>query len=161
MSLQNFFLVPVDGYIIKVQGSTPKGGQARFKVQGGDLEKGGLTSLYFCLLTRKCETNFTWWDLMRIFNNFNKLKFNQINLVDIDETVLFKKEKLADGSEASKLETSLIDDFCQKYFTDKNFLNEGLKISVFNATYYPGLAKNCGRLLKNIGGDIISSKDAV
>lgn len=54
----------------------------------------------------------------------------------------------------------LVDDFSQKYFTDKRFLEEGVKISVFNAAHYTGLAKNCSRLLKNMGGEIVSSKDS-
>ena len=54
----------------------------------------------------------------------------------------------------------MVDDFSQRYFTDKRFLEEGVKISVFNATHYPGLAKNCSRLLKNIGGEIVNSKDS-
>jgi len=157
MSLQNLFVVPIDGYIVK----TPKIQSAswRTKSQSENLEKGRLTSLYFCLLTRNYETNLSGWDLIRVFNHLNKLKFNNINLVKIEETILFKKEELADGSEVFRLETLQIDDFSQKQFTDKHFLNEGLKLSVFNATNYSGLAKNASRLLKNIGGEIVSSKD--
>ena len=130
------------------------------QISNSDLEKGKLGSLYFCLLARKCETNLTWRDLLRVFSNLGKLKFNQTNLVNIEETVLFKEEKLVDGSEVSRLETLQIDDFSQRYFTDKSFLTNGLKISVFNATNYPGLSKSVSRLIRNIGGEIVSSKDA-
>lgn len=153
MSLQNLFVAPIDGQIIKIKNE-------KLKMKNKNLEKGKLTSLYLCLLTRRCETNLSVWDLIRVFSHLNKLKFNNINLVKIEETILFKKEKLADGSEVFRLETLQIDDFSQRYFTDKKFLNEGLKLSILNATNYPGLAKNVSRLLKNIGGEMVSSKDA-
>jgi hypothetical protein len=146
MSLQNFFKVPLEGEFISPSNT--------------GLEKGKLSSLYLCLLVKRCETSLNWWDLTRIFSQFSQLKLNQVRLLKIEETNLFKKERLADQSEAMRLETSLIDDFSQKYFTDKNFLNAGLKISVVNATHYAGLAKASSRLLKNIGGEVITSEDA-
>jgi len=153
MSLQNFFTVPIDGYIVKIPDS-------KFEIQNVSLEKARLSSLYFCLLTRDCKTDLGLWSLIRVFNNLGKLKFNQIDLTKIEETILFKKEKIADGSEVLRLESLQIDDFSQMFFTDKKFLNEGLKINVLNATYHPGLAKNASCLLRNIGGDIINNRDA-
>ena len=152
-SLQNFFLAPIDGYVVKVKSE-------KLKVKSENIERGRLTSLYFCLLTRKCGSDLSWWDLIRIFNRISRLKHDKIFLINIEKTALFKKEKLFDESEALRLVSLLVDDFSQRYFTDKIFLEEGMKISVFNATHYSGLAKNCSRLLRNIGGEIVGSKDA-
>lgn len=145
MSMQNFFNAPIDGWII---GPGNK-----------DLEKGKLTSLYVCLLAGKCKTSFSLRDLLRIFSKTGSLKFNQISLVKIEETVLIRKENLADGSDILKLESSLVDDFSQRYFADKRILTEGLRINVINGTDYPGLAKKAGGLIKNIGGETISSEE--
>jgi len=153
LSLQNFFTVPIDGQITKI----PKFQNS--KIPNNDLERGRLTPLCLCLLTKRCESNLSWWDLFRIFNRIRRLKLNQVRLIAVEETALLKKEKLADNSEVLRLETALIDDFSQKYFLDKSFLNEGFRITIVNATNYPGLAKNAARLLKNIGGEIISSQD--
>ncbi|HUV46968.1 MAG TPA: LytR C-terminal domain-containing protein [Candidatus Bathyarchaeia archaeon] len=153
ISLQQFFSVPIDAYLVKTSGRS-------FKINRESLEKGKLTSIFFCLVRGKCKTNLSWGDLLRLQSRIAKLKLNELKLINIEETSLYKKDKLADGTEISTIKQSLIDEFVQKYFSDKGFLDDGLKISILNATNFSGLAKKAGGLLKNIGGEIVSSQDA-
>jgi len=140
MSLQNFLAVPIDGFIF-FNNCRP-----------GEIED---QKFSLCLIGQKCRTNLSWWDLLRFKFRQNRLKLNQIRTLAIEEECLLKKEKLADGSEIFSLETSLIDDFSQRYFSEKDILTAGLKITVANESSAVGLAKKAGRLLKNIGAEIV------
>lgn len=60
-SLQSFFIIPIDGYIVKLKTQNSK------LKTNESLEKGRLASLYLCLLTKKCESNFSWRDLIKNF----------------------------------------------------------------------------------------------
>lgn len=152
-SLQNYLGAPIDGYVISNK-------KTKLKINDESLEKGKTGSLLSAVLSGQAESSLGIWDLLRFFFQARKLKLNQLRLIEIENTVLFQKTKLADQSGVYKLDESLLLEFTPKYFTDKGFLNERLKISVYNATNYPGVAKNTGRMLKNIGGEILFSADA-
>jgi hypothetical protein len=150
-SLQNFFLVPIDGFFIN---------ESEKFFQFSQSEKEALSKLLLPLVKGKVDTNFCWRDIIRLINNLRRLNISNINVISLQNTNLYREEKLADGTTAVKLEPSLIDEFVQKYFTNPKILQEGLKISVYNATNSPGLADKAGRLIKNIGGEIIISENA-
>jgi len=150
-SLQNFFLVPIDGYLID---------NLENKDKNLGLDKGSLYKILLQSLKGGIDSNLSWWDIVRITNSFRKLNINSINLIDLQETNLYQKEQLADGTQVARLETSLIDDFVQKYFSDAKVLQEGYKISIYNATSHHQLAELGGRLIKNISGQVILSDNA-
>lgn len=153
LSLQNFFLAPIDGYVIQLKSQ-------KSKVKTEELEKGKLYFLASCFVNKNCQSNLSWWDLIRISLAINRLKLNQIIYLDIQEAGLVKKAVLADKSEVFILEDFGVDEFSQKIFLDRALGEQDYKVSVVNATNFPGLAKNMSRFLTNIGVHVILSEDA-
>ncbi len=156
LSLQHYFMIPVDAYLVEKSKNSLNEGQ----ISNNSLERGRLLGMMPCLLTKKCQMNLSWWDLIGVSRKIGRLKFNQVRLIKLEESLLFKKERLADNSEAFRVEESRIDDFIQRYFTDKEISNQDLKISVINAAGRTQLAKKSTRLLTNIGARVINTQDA-
>lgn len=170
-SLQNYFHLPMDGYIIQVNSvppddslvgipTRPMPGGKKFIVKSEAIEKGNVLSLVFCVVTHKCETNLSSWDLLKIFNKFRQLKLTQVRVIDLlDQPNMVRQEKLPDGTQVLRLETLMLDDLGQKYFTDKLFISDHLKTILINATDYPQLAQKVSLLLTNSGLEVIVAKD--
>jgi len=142
-SLQNFFKVSFDGYCTGL-------GENNFK-------NGKINKIFFSSLKRKTDCSLSAWEMLSFFWINRKLGISQNHYLDLGESDLLKKEKMADSTSVFKLEEMLIDDFSQKYFTDTKIIEEGLRLAVVNGTEKPGLAKHTAGMLKNIGFEIIDS----
>lgn len=149
MSLSQVFKAPIEGQIICDSSAEME----------KDLREGRLWRLTVNWLGGKCETNLSWWDLLRLARSIGRLKLNQVRLIAIEETALWQQQILADQTKIDTVAESLINDFTQRYFTDEKIAAEDLKIVILNATEFNGLARITVELLKNIGAQVISSQD--
>lgn len=154
LSLQKFLAAPIDGYIIK------NSEQSKIKNQDNSLEKGNLLSLYFPLLKKQAKTNFTWFDLARIFFQIRSLNQSQIKRINLQETGVLEAKKMPDESIIFQPDYFKIDKLSQEIFSDKTILNEELTVTVLNGSQKRGLAENISRLVKNLGAELINSGDA-
>lgn len=153
-SLREFLALPVDGYIIKPPDSIQPLTEESLN---DNLEKGKLLSLYFCLLRKRCQTNFSGRDLANLLLKINQLKSGQIKTVAFDEVGMVKEKTLPDGSTILQSDYFRIDQLSQELFSDKTILNEGITVLVLNGTSQIGLANNMGRLVKNLGAELIGT----
>lgn len=153
LSLEEFLAVPIDGYIIR----SP---QSRSSLTDQALSEVNFIPLYLCVFQNSCQTNLTSLDLLRLFLSLRQLKAGQVKLVDFSETEGLKEEELVDGSRILQSDYFVIDKLSLKLFSDEQALEEGLTVSVFNATSGSGVAKNAGRLIKNFGADLVNLGDS-
>jgi hypothetical protein len=152
-SLQEFLAVPIDGYLIQTTDSS-------LQVSSGNLSKSGLASICFCVLSGSCKTNLTGWDLVRLLLAFNQLKTGQIKISNFQEEGVSKEKVLPDGSTIMSPDEVTIDNLSVELFSDKAALDEEITVSVLNGTFKGGLANNAGRLVKNLGAELINTTDA-
>jgi len=150
LSLQGFLAVPVDGYIVQKQ-------KAEENSQDQSLEEANLLPLFYCLLKNRCQTNFTAKDLVVIGLNFSRLKVSQIKTFDFKQTGVVRAEVLPDQSKILKPDQAKIDQLSVKFFADSQVLEEGVTVSLYNSTSKSGLAQEVGRLVRNLGAEVINT----
>jgi|GEM_PF-2721050 hypothetical protein len=98
------------------------------------------------------QTNLTWWDKLRI--SWFKMKANKnINLSLIEEIGLIETI-LADGSKTLEPSEILIDEFINQYLFDELIVNEGMSVTVLNASGVDNLATKTARIINNLGGQV-------
>jgi len=105
------------------------------------------------------ETNFSWWDRIRIFYFRRELKPNDINEIDLRQAGLIVQEELPDNSRILKLEVGRTQEFCLRFLTDSNILNENMRVQVVNGTKRTSLGKNAALLARGIGVQIVNIRD--
>lgn len=147
-SFQEYLGVPVDAFV-----SQP----------GLEIETDRIKESYLRLLQSlflgEGVTNLTRWDLWRLWWGIRKVRFDKINVLDIQETDAVREVILPDGSEALESDPLCLDRLVNRFFSDQRIRNEDLKVGVFNATGYSGLAKRAARLINNLGGQVVEVGD--
>ena len=144
LSLSEFLAVPLDGHFVQIKNK-------KLKIKN---------DILLCRFNKKCLTDFGWWDLLKIWQQFSKLKPGQIKEVDFTETGVLKEKTLADGSLILQPDYLRIDQLSLNLFSDKSVLDEGLTVSVLNGSNITGLANQAGRLVKNLGCQLVNTSDA-
>ncbi len=152
-SLQEFLAVPIDGYLVQTADSS-------LQIPNGNLSKSDLVSLYLCVLKGSCKTDLTGWDLVRLLLAFNQFKTGQIKIANFQEEGVSKEKVLPDGSTITAPDYVIIDNLSLELFSDKSALDEEITVGVLNGTSKGGLANNVGRLVKNLGAELINTSDA-
>ena len=136
-SLQENLGLVIDGYI-----SIPN---SEFRIQNSESEaKGGFIGIVVSLLKNQGETNLNRWDLIRLWWEAGKVRKDKINLVNLDKP----------------LDPERLEGIIGPYFLDEKIREEALTIAVLNTTNQPGLAAQQARIIKNLGGRIVSLGDA-
>lgn len=150
-SVQEYFGIPVDGWI-----KTWDMGHAIW-----DTKKDLLKIFSGLILGRKGETNFTLWDVLRLWWEMRKILPHQTKLILLDEIGALKSKVLVDGSRAWEVNRERLDIFLQDNFYEPKIREENLTIRVINTTDYPGLANHAARIVGNMGGRVVgvSSED--
>jgi len=152
LTLQDFFAIPIDGYIIRNQ-------KSEIRNQNEILSRGNILPLYACLVKKECRTNFTVWDLIKLSFKLRELRPGTVKTTSFTKTGLLKEEVLADGSLILTPDYLKIDQLALSLFSDKVTYDENLSIGVLNGTNQEGLAKTTSRLVKNLGVDLIYTGD--
>jgi len=83
------------------------------------------------------------------------VRFDKINHIDLGNEDVLMKNKLADGTEILDPDIIRLDSLLAASSIDPKIQMEHKTIAIFNSTDHPGLAQKAGRLITNIGGDVI------
>lgn len=102
------------------------------------------------------KTNFSPWDLIRLWWKIRKVKGGEVEVVDLAKLNVFSEIKLADGTTVFEPDPARLDPVMQKFLPDFALKKENLSIEVLNGTLHPGLAEKGARLLTNIGGEVVA-----
>ena len=144
-TIQDYLGVPTDGHIrtsiINHQSST--------------IKKYILNCLVLSTLSRG-ETNFSKWDLIRLWWEIKKLRSDKVKFIDLEETNILLQAELPDGSLIWETEFFRLDELVKKYFSDQKIEKEGIEIEILNATEHLGLANKVSRLIANMGGGVVA-----
>lgn len=145
-SLGDFFGLPIDGYLeFGAPYAQMDASELIDIVRGNPFSS---LSIFFAL-----KTDLTPLELLRFRMGVGGVRFDKITELDLKEGVL-DKQFLADGSEVYTVDPIKLDGALSD-LSDPNFVSEGKKIAVFNATDHPALAQKASRLITNLGGQVI------
>ena len=151
-SVSTFLGVPIDGYM-EVFG------------QLGEKEPEEIVELLLqspfniFMLLSNLKSDLTLWELIRLKFVLSQVRFDKVKTVDLLSLNILDQQRLADGSIALISDPIKIDSVITSFY-DSEIQNEHLSIAVFNATSYPLLSKKAGRLVTNIGGNVIIATNA-
>lgn len=150
-SLQEYFGLPIDGYLA-INNSELIINNFH---ESRELKTWLTKTIADLLFKGKGESNFTRWDLFRLWWQIRKLRTKEISLISLGETTAFSTVVLPDGSQAVAVDLERFDSLAQQLFTDERIRAENLAIVVLNATPHPGLARRGARMMSNIGGRVV------
>lgn len=121
-----------------------------------------LPSILFSSLVqvKSYETNLSLLDFVSIWREVRSLRSDQIELIDIGESAVVSDDKLPDGVPVKTIDEEIFDFILDDNFQDISIRSEGISVEVVNATNKDKLATLVGRILKNLGANIISKTTA-
>jgi len=104
---------------------------------------------------KNLETNLTILDLVRLFFALNNVRKDKITVYNLEDLNVLEIIKLKNGTVGQKIKNEKLEILAPSFFKDWQIEEEGLKISIFNATGKEGIAKKAERLILAFGGDVI------
>lgn len=100
------------------------------------------------------KTDLTPFELIRLKMGLAGVRFDKIKQIDLEETNLFQKDQLADGTQVLIPDQIKLDSVVSQ-MAEPSLQSEHKTIAIFNSTSHPGLAQKAARVVTNIGGDVI------
>lgn len=142
-TIQENFAIYIDGQI---------------EIETGDLSSKKETEKRLLgLIFGKGKTNFSSWDILRLWWKIRSLKENEYKYLDIKKMALTTTQKLPDKSEVYLLDQATFDMKIQKIFIDPAVRMENLTVEILNGTDHPGLAEKAARILNNSSISVVST----
>lgn len=114
-----------------------------------------MSELAVSALKKKCRTNFTSWDLVRLWLRVRDLLPSKITTILPNSTSAYSTKTLPDNSRVGEIDPSRIDQTIAKYFKEQKIRDEDYSISVLNGSEEQGLAQHASRIISNIGGRVV------
>jgi hypothetical protein len=127
------------------------------RVGEGDPEtKRNFEKLIFQLVEGKGKTNFSVWDIWRLWWQARKVKETDFQKLNLEQMGVFTKDKLPDQSWVLLLDKAVFDQRVRNIFNDQMIRLENLSVVVLNGTDYSGLAERLSRILVNSGVNVVA-----
>ena len=111
-------------------------------------------------LKEDLETNFGFWDIVKIWLNLKKISTGKIKFIDLEERMVLTEFSLPDGGVGKKGDPLLIDNLLAEFFFEPEIRKEGVSVEVLNGTNHPGLGKKAARIITNLGVKVIKVADS-
>lgn len=106
-------------------------------------------------------TNFSLWDRFRLFRALSSVRGHHVDWLDMGKAGVLREEEEPDGSLILVAVPELMDKLSQEYLFYSQVVEEGVSVAVLNATGRSGLGTSVSRLIRNIGGDVVSVSNYV
>jgi hypothetical protein len=107
-------------------------------------------------LLQNIETNLSRMQAFTLFQRLSKVRSDKVISLDLSRSSITESKLLPDSSRVLGVDTVKLDYFVRENMADRQIIDEGVSIAVFNGTNHPGLANEVSRIITNIGGNVIS-----
>lgn len=142
-SVSNLLGLPIDGFLkSKTQTCTQL---------LGNLRKNPLKT--FPLLP-SLQTDLSLPELIFLEWGLSVIRFDKVQIFDLAQLNLMEKTQLPDGTQVLIADPIKIDSLMVQ-LGERTFRQESLTIAIYNATEAAGLAGKAGRIVTNLGGNVI------
>jgi len=142
-SLQENFGVPVEGWIYTTES----------RGQRTDTREELLSDIRKQILG-KGETNLSKWDLVRLWWQVKKVRFDRAKSVDLSKISVLISSASPDGTQIWEIDKSSLDAYLARLVSEPKIREENLAVEVLNGTTHSGLAEQGARIISNIGGEV-------
>jgi hypothetical protein len=150
-SLSEFFGVSVDGWVVTDSVDS--------KIDESNVRK-VLRQIFGFSLIGKSKTNFGIWDLVRLWKAVSTVQLHNLKWVNLKNAGAVSEETLPDGSRSYIADLELLNQLSQDLFSYPEIVEEELTIAVLNATDHRGLGADVARIIRNIGGEVVTVSDS-
>lgn len=164
-SLQEYLAVPIDGWV--AEGGRRSGESvvtgapvAKWEIGDGEEARDLVARVLLQYLRSGGETNFTRWDLLRLWWQIRRVREDKITTVDLGQTSASQRVDLPDGSQATRIDPDRLNSIISRLFIDEKIRAEDLALVVLNDTDHSGLAHRGARIISNIGGRVVGTGEA-
>lgn len=134
----------------------------------GFLEVTGYESTYELIQTLKegilayaklseVKTDLTTSEMLSFVWGLSGVRFDKIEQVNLIRSGVLDNSVLADGTQIFSSDSDRIDSISSQYFVEGKITSEKASVSVINGTKTAGLAQKGGRVISNLGGNVIIS----
>lgn len=141
LAAQEFFATPVEGWV-----KLPKG---QLEIKNREVAKREIAKLLGRLMRsfggEEAKTNLTVLDKVRLWWQIRNVRFDKVTFYDLEESGVTQTPSLG-----------RIDTLLGPFLADEKIQEESLKIAVLNSTGESGLGNRIGRLITNLGGEVIT-----
>ncbi|MBI4066954.1 LytR C-terminal domain-containing protein [Candidatus Gottesmanbacteria bacterium] len=148
-TVQSVFGVPIDGYI-KLEEKSLGGGNIDYQRL-----KSKLFNLKIISKVTEGKTNLTLPEVIRFYLGMNRLRSDQVDIIDLEKANILDDIKLPDSSVVGQIDSDRLDKQLAGAFAEKEMLKENLSIAIENGTSVGGVAGQIARLIGNMGGKVV------
>lgn len=164
-SIENTFGVMVDGFVAwkeDLKPSASKETEQLFKLKKNYFSVYGLPSLFlkFLNVDKRMVKNISLIDLVRLWTAIRNTRNDRITVLNLENNNVLSGEKLPDGSLVNILNKELFDQSIAINFQDRQIRLQNLSIEVVNATDKEKIAGQFGRILQNLGANVVVKSTA-
>lgn len=145
-SLRKLLAIPLDGFIRKED----------FGKIGQDNLKGFIREAMMKLGRSGFKTDLAFWELIFLNWRIKNLACSEADYFNLGETKVLKEKELPDKTKVYEAEEADLDILMRKIFAERKIEEEGIEMEILNATEESGLAFQLARLIKNMGGRVVS-----
>lgn len=154
-SLETTFAVAVDSYMIASNDfflQFPESYENLKKIKSSIPFFGGV--IFFPKI--KIMTNLSFLDRFRLWNTIRKLRLDQIEYINLENNKSLREESLPDGTKVKMVDKDMFDFTVGDNFFDSFVRKEQISIEIVNAADEERLATEVSRVIKLLGGNVIS-----
>lgn len=108
---------------------------------------------------KNLKTDLTLWELLKLKLALSAVRFDKVKVIDLTDLYILDDKVLADGTKVYTSDSVKIDSIIAN-ISDPKISGENKSVAIFNATEVPLLAEKAGRLISNIGANVIVVSNA-
>ncbi len=156
-TVSSFLAIPIDGYMeVETKEVNLKNKDAVLAVLKSDLGRGNLIKYVLSGNPNSFKSTFSPLSLWGFSEQINTIGRDQVGVYDLKDSNALKKETLADNTTVMKADLGQVDQFLSGTFFDDRVANERLKVEVWNGTEKEGFGSEIGRIVTNLGGNLVN-----
>ncbi len=150
----------IDGYLVfsnKDFFSLPKNIDELRKIKKNYFSFSGFFSFFTKIFSQreKIKSNITFIDKFRLWNEIRKLRPDQINYQNLENSNICEEKQLPDQTLVKVISKELFDGLAADNFQDTVVRSENISLEVVNAANQEKLASDFGRVLSHLGAKVI------
>ena len=155
-TVQEFLGISIEGYL-RIRSRLDALGSRSDKEEIIELKR-KITS-WRVFFKEDLETNFSLWDIVKIWLNLKKISAGKIRFIDLEERMVLTEFSLLDGGVGKKGDPLLIDNLLKDFFFEPEIRKEKISVEVLNGTDCSGLGKKAARMITNLGAKVVKVAD--
>lgn len=146
LSLSKLLGIPIDGIIFF------RDSKRGLSEEIASFSSNPISSILFL---QSIESDLSPIELYNFYLGLSNVRSDKLTNLDLGQTNITYSKLLPDASRVLGIDIINLDKFVRDNMADSKILDEGISISVFNATSHPGIGGEAARMITNIGGDVI------